>query len=116
MNTNVKPASRIVNAISLGVFCLDAPSTNAIILSKKLSPGSVVTFTFILSDKTFVPPVTELLSPPDSLMTGADSPVMALSSIVAKPSIISPSVAMISPVSQIKISPFLSHEVVAIVN
>ena len=28
-------ASKIVNAISLGVFCRDAPSTNAIILSRK---------------------------------------------------------------------------------
>ncbi len=90
----------------MGVFCLDAPSTKAIILSRKLSPGCVVTFTTILSDKTFVPPVTELLSPPDSRMTGADSPVMALSSIVAKPSIISPSEAIISPASQTKMSPF----------
>jgi hypothetical protein len=54
----------MVNAISLGVFCLEAPSTRAIILSKKDSPGLVVTFTFILSESTFVPPVTELLSPP----------------------------------------------------
>ncbi|MEY4538614.1 MAG: hypothetical protein RLZZ306_371, partial [Bacteroidota bacterium] len=63
---------------------------------------------FILSDNTFVPPVTELLSPPDSRITGADSPVMALSSMVAKPSIISPSVGIVSPASQTKTSPFLS--------
>ena len=98
----------MVNAISLGVFCRLAPSTRAIILSKKLSPGSVVTTTLILSDNTLVPPVTELLSPPASRMTGALSPVMALSSMVAKPSIISPSVGMISPASHTKILPFRS--------
>ena len=62
------------------------------------------------SDNTFVPPVTELLSPPDSRITGADSPVMALSSIVARPSMISPSVGMVSPASQTNKSPFFSCE------
>ena len=109
-NTRVKPASKIVKAISLGVFCLLAPSTKAIILSRKLSPGSVVTLTFILSLKTFVPPVTLDLSPPLSLITGALSPVMALSSIVAIPCIISPSIGMVSPASQRNISPFLRSE------
>ena len=104
----------MVSAISLGVFCLDAPSTNAIILSKKLSPGSVVTRTLILSLNTFVPPVTELLSPPDSLITGADSPVIALSSMVAIPSIISPSLGIMSPVSQTNTSPFLSKALLTI--
>jgi len=61
--TSEKPANNIVSAISLGVFLRDAPSTRAIILSRKLSPGSVVTITRMLSDNTFVPPVTELLSP-----------------------------------------------------
>ena len=102
---SVKLASKMVNAISLGVFCRDAPSTNAIILSK-LSPGSVVTRTLILSHKTFVPPVTEDLSPPASRITGADSPVIALSSMVAIPSIISPSIGIISPASQRNRSPF----------
>ena len=46
MKTNVKPANSIVKAISFGVFLRDAPSTRAIILSKKLSPGCVVTNTF----------------------------------------------------------------------
>ena len=78
---------------------------SAIILSKKLSPGFDVTLTIILSDNTFVPPVTLDLSPPDSLITGADSPVMADSSIVAIPSIISPSAGTISFASQIKTSP-----------
>ena len=100
----------MVSAISLGVFWRLAPSTNAIILSKKLSPGSVVTLTFILSLNTLVPPVTELLSPPLSLITGALSPVMALSSMVAMPQIISPSIGIMSPVSQRKISPFFSWE------
>jgi hypothetical protein len=61
-----------------------------------------------LSDNTFVPPVTELLSPPDSRITGALSPVIADSSMVASPSIISPSVGIISPASQIKTSPLTS--------
>ncbi|MNQ85455.1 hypothetical protein D3C85_1006200 [compost metagenome] len=108
MNTSVKLANRMVNAISLGVFWREAPSTRAIILSKKLSPGAVLTLTLISSDSTFVPPVTDDLSPPDSRITGADSPVMADSSIVAIPSIISPSVGIMSPVSQMKISPFCS--------
>ena len=75
----------MVNAISLGVFWREAPSTKAIILSKKLSPGSVVTRTLIWSESTLVPPVTEDLSPPLSRITGALSPVMADSSMVAIP-------------------------------
>src|SRR5690242_7579299 len=106
----VNPASKMVRAISLGVFWRLAPSTNAIILSKKLSPGSVVTFTFMESDKTLVPPVTLDLSPPDSLITGALSPVMADSSIVARPSTISPSIGIVSPASQTNTSPFFSWE------
>ncbi|MNY07144.1 hypothetical protein D3C86_1399320 [compost metagenome] len=43
-------------------------------------------------------------------MTGADSPVIALSSMVAKPEIISPSEGMISPASQIKTSPLTNCE------
>ena len=41
--------------------------------------------------RTFVPPVTALRSPPLSRMTGALSPVMALSSTEAMPSMASPS-------------------------
>ena len=105
----VKPARSMVKAISLGAFWRVAPSTKAIILSKKLSPISVVTFTTILSDKILVPPVTEVLSPPASLITGALSPVIALSSILAIPSIISPSEGMVSPATQTKISPFFKE-------
>lgn len=72
--TSVNPASRIVSAISLGVFWREEPSTRAIIRSRKLSPGRAVTFTRMRSERTFVPPVTELLSPPASRITGADSP------------------------------------------
>ncbi len=43
------------------------------------------------SESTRVPPVTALRSPPLSRMTGALSPVMALSSTEATPSTISPS-------------------------
>ncbi len=105
MNTSVKPASRMVSAISFGVFWRLAPSTSAIMRSRKLSPGSLVTRTFTRSLSTFVPPVTELLSPPASRITGALSPVMALSSMVARPSMISPSVAIRSPASQTNTSP-----------
>ncbi len=54
--------------------------------SRKLSPGSEVTRTTTQSDRTRVPPVTASRSPPDSRMTGADSPVTALSSTEAMPS------------------------------
>ncbi len=113
-NTSVNTASRMVSAISLGVFCLEAPSTSAIILSRKLSPGCVVTMTRIWSLSTFVPPVTLLLSPPASRMTGADSPVMALSSMDASPSTISPSAGMMSPASQTNSSPFFSCELLTV--
>jgi len=43
------------------------------------------------SESTLVPPVTAERSPPDSRMTGADSPVIADSSTEATPSVISPS-------------------------
>ena len=49
----------------------------------KLSPGFAVIVTTMRSDITLVPPVTEQRSPPDSRMTGADSPVMADSSTLA---------------------------------
>ena len=65
-------------------------------LSRNVSPGFTLILTFIVPESNFVPPVTPLLSPPDSLMTGADSPVMADSSTSAVPSIISPSLGMIS--------------------
>ena len=44
-----------------------------------------------------MPPVTALRSPPDSRMTGADSPVMADSSTVAMPQTMSPSPGISSP-------------------
>jgi hypothetical protein len=87
----VSPASRMLSAISFGVFWRSAPSTSAIMRSRKEWPGSAVTRTLIQSDSTRVPPVTADRSPPDSRMTGADSPVMADSSTDAMPSMISPS-------------------------
>ena len=95
----VNPASRMSSAISFGVFCLFAPSTIAIILSKKVSPGLAVIRTTSQSDNTCVPPVTAVLSPPLSRMTGALSPVMALSFTDATPTTTSPSPGMISPAS-----------------
>jgi len=43
----VKPASKIANAISFGVFCRDAPSTSAIMRSRNVSPGFAVMRTLI---------------------------------------------------------------------
>ncbi len=74
----------------------------------KLSPGLVVIRTAIWSDSTRVPPVTALRSPPDSRITGADSPVMADSSIEAMPSTTSPSPGMISPGVTTQMSPSCS--------
>ena len=87
----------MLSAISFGVFWRSAPSTSAIIRSRKVSPGSAVTRTMIQSDSTRVPPVTAERSPPASRMTGADSPVIADSSTDATPSTISPSDGMNSP-------------------
>ena len=93
----VSAASKIVSAISFGVFWRCAPSTSEIMRSRKPSPGLTETRILISSDSTRVPPVTALRSPPLSRMTGADSPVMADSSTVAAPSITSPSAGIISP-------------------
>ncbi len=87
----MRPASRMFRAISFGVFCRSAPSTRAIMRSRNVSPGLAVIRTTIWSDSTRVPPVTAERSPPDSRITGADSPVMADSSTEAMPSMISPS-------------------------
>ena len=54
----VNAASRMLSAISFGVFCRYAPSTRAIIRSMKLSPGRWVISTTIRSESTRVPPVT----------------------------------------------------------
>ena len=93
----VSPASRMLSAISFGVFWRSAPSTSAIMRSRKVSPGFEVMRILIWSDNTRVPPVTADRSPPASRMTGADSPVMADSSTDAMPSMISPSPGMNSP-------------------
>src|SRR6202140_4989555 len=87
----VKPASRMLSAISFGVFCRSAPSTRAIMRSRKVSPGLDEIRTLIMSESTRVPPVTADRSPPASRITGADSPVIADSSTEATPSMTSPS-------------------------
>ena len=104
----VSPASRMLSAISLGVFCRSAPSTSAIMRSRKVWPGSEVMRTRIWSESTRVPPVTALRSPPLSRMTGADSPVMADSSTEAMPSITSPSPGIVSPAETTTTSPLRS--------
>ena len=55
-----------------------------------------------------MPPVTALRSPPDSRITGADSPVIADSSTDAIPSITVPSPGISSPASTTTTSPLLS--------
>ena len=106
----VRPASRMLSAISLGVFWRSAPSTSLIMRSRKVSPGFDVIFTMISSDSTRVPPVTAERSPPDSRITGADSPVMADSSTEATPSTTSPSPGMNSPAVTFTRSPARSFE------
>ena len=64
--------------------------------------------TTMRSESTLVPPVTDERSPPDSRMTGADSPVMADSSTEAMPSMISPSPGMSWPASTTTRSPLRS--------
>ena len=93
----VIPTSRMVSAISLGVFWRLAPSTSAIIRSRNNSPGLAVIRTTMRSETTVVPPVTAERSPPLSRITGADSPVMANSLTVAMPLTTSPSPGMTSP-------------------
>ena len=66
----VNAESRIVSAISLGVFWRFAPSTRPIMRSRKLSPGLAEMRTLISSLSTRVPPVTLERSPPASRMTG----------------------------------------------
>ena len=96
---------RMLSAISFGVFWRSAPSTSVIMRSRKLSPGTAVTRTTIWSERTRVPPVTAERSPPDSRMTGADSPVIADSSTLAIPSMTSPSAGMTSPAETTTSSP-----------
>ncbi len=111
----VSAASRMLSAISFGVFCRFAPSTIAIMRSRKVSPGSVVMRITSQSERTRVPPVTALRSPPASRMTGALSPVIALSSTDATPTTISPSLGMNSPASQSTTSPLRRSALVVVV-
>ena len=103
----VRPIKRMFSAISFGVFCRSAPSTSLIMRSRKVEPGAAVMRTRIQSDSTCVPPVTAERSPPDSRMTGADSPVIAASLTEAMPSITSPSEGIMSPASTRTTSPTL---------
>ena len=106
----VRPESRMLRAISFGVLRRSAPSTSAIMRSRKLLPGSWVISTTMRSESTLVPPVTALRSPPASRITGADSPVIADSSTEAIPSITVPSPGMASPALMTTRSPFWSSE------
>ena len=115
MKISVRPASRMLSAISFGVLRRSAPSTRLIIRSRNDCPGSWVISTRIWSESTRVPPVTALRSPPDSRMTGADSPVIADSSTEAMPSITVPSPGISSPASTTTTSPLVSSEACLIV-
>ena len=95
----------MLSAISFGVLRRSAPSTRAIMRSRNDLPGSCVTSITSRSESSFVPPVTAERSPPDSRMTGADSPVIADSSTEPTPSMISPSAGMTSPASTMTTSP-----------
>ena len=95
-NTTVRAISKTSRAISLGVLRRLAPSIRPIIRSRKVSPGLAVIWTMMLLEMTVVPPVTALRSPPDSRITGADSPVTADSFTRAAPTTTSPSPAIIS--------------------
>ena len=95
-NRSVRAISSRPSAISFGVFWRLAFSTMAIMRSTKASPGLAVTRTRSQSESTRVPPVTAEKSPPDSRITGADSPVIADSSTEATPSMTSPSAGMVS--------------------
>ena len=101
----VSEVSSTLSATSFGVFCRSEPSTSAIIRSTNVCPAGAVIRTTIRSDRTTVPPVTADRSPPDSRMTGADSPVIADSSTLATPSITSPSPGMVSPATTTTTSP-----------
>ena len=104
------PASRMFSAISFGVLRRSAPSTSAIMRSRNDWPGSWVISTTMRSESTRVPPVTALRSPPDSRITGADSPVIADSSTEAMPSMTVPSPGMTSPASTTTTSPRCSSD------
>src|ERR1700683_706386 len=78
--------------------------------SRNVSPGLEVMRTLISSERTRVPPVTAERSPPDSRMTGADSPVMADSSTDATPTTTSPSPGTNSPADITTRSPSLSFD------
>ena len=97
--------SRIVSAISLGVFWRLAPSTMPIMRSRNASPGLTAMRTMIQSDSTTVPPVTVSKSLPAARITGALSPVTALSLIDAAPTMTSPSPGTMSPCSTSTRSP-----------
>ena len=71
----------MLSAISFGVFWrLGALDERDHAVEEASRPGCAVTRTTIWSERTRVPPVTAERSPPDSRITGADSPVMADSS------------------------------------
>ncbi|CAB4935901.1 unannotated protein [freshwater metagenome] len=99
------PASRMPSATSFGVLRRAAPSTSEIIRSRNEPPGSCVISTRMRSERTRVPPVTALRSPPASRITGADSPVIADSSTEAMPSTTVPSPGITSPASTTTTSP-----------
>ena len=64
-----------------------------------ITRGALTTFSIANDVAKYFAIIPALLSPPDSLITGADSPVIADSSTEATPSVISPSEGIMSPAS-----------------
>ena len=109
MNTRVNPASKIVSAISLVFLAAGAFHQRDHLIEKTLSHFSSDLHFDLIAQHLGATGDTAL-SPPASRITGALSPVMALSSMVARPSMISPSEGMISPASQMNTSPFTNRD------
>ena len=95
--TTVSAMRRTESEVSLGVGLRSAPSTMRIMRSTKPPPLAMLGRTTSQSERTVVPLVTLAKSPPDSRMTGADSPVTADSSTDATPATTSPSQGTTSP-------------------
>ena len=75
-------------------FCSWAPSTKRTIAAKCVSAPTAAASTTSRPSSTVVPPITPV---PSRAGTGVDSPVIALMSMAAAPSMTRPSAAMVCP-------------------
>ena len=99
-------------AISLGVRCRLAPSTRAIIRSRKrlARVGRDADDELVADHGRAAGDGAERMSVPGSLSTGADSPVMAASLTKPTPSMTSPSPGIVSPSRTTMRSPLRSSD------